>query len=501
MKTKILLLFFIFSFLNVKGQTVVLDNTFADQGVGVYPTAFYPKNVLFIEGSYYSLSSNMMAKTLYNGQPDTTFGTNSYLAIGTAAEANSITDFKYINGYFYLFGKRTTNTNDDIFIAKLDTSGNYDTSFGAGGKMQIDLGKQETVSDILINPDNSILCIGTRYGGNESSKLLLLKLNANGTLDTSFNAIGYKEFLVGDFTYGASLYNQPNGILLVGTTFGYVGTNASQKLLLINVTADGTIITSESNNGMRSIQLQNGGTITISQTQLVGNKLFVNYFFIGSTYNQASTFLQYDLDANQTIYNRPNFFSSYMKAQADGLYFIGFNRCSDPYFCYNDYEIVKWNALGNLDTSFNNTGSYRFSMSRLAMASSDDRGYVLYVHDDGKIMAGGKTYIPAPMPPYTSGFLMIRIQEGTLGIEEPIKNDRLETYPNPFTDNITIKSDATIKNIEIFDLFGRSILKSHYTSPATSLDIDLGSITQKGMYILKAEFSNDKTILQKIIKN
>lgn len=69
-----------------------------------------------------------------------------------------------------------------------------------------------------------------------------------------------------------------------------------------------------------------------------------------------------------------------------------------------------------------------------------------------------------------------------------------DLYPNPATDIINIKTDLSKFEIEIFNLFGQSVIKS-----SNDKEINISNLT-KGSYLVRIN-SNNKTFTKKIIKN
>jgi len=82
-----------------------------------------------------------------------------------------------------------------------------------------------------------------------------------------------------------------------------------------------------------------------------------------------------------------------------------------------------------------------------------------------------------------------------LGVAEVInkKNNVISIYPNPTKGEINIKNDKKIKMSNVFDLTGRSVLKSE------SEKIDISSFS-KGTYLLQIEFTDGTSSSEKVIK-
>ncbi len=80
-----------------------------------------------------------------------------------------------------------------------------------------------------------------------------------------------------------------------------------------------------------------------------------------------------------------------------------------------------------------------------------------------------------------------------LSVDEYSINNLVTIYPNPSNDIISLKSDLTIDEIEIFDLFGKKIKKEKYND-----QIDIQNLSS-GLYLLKF-YSDNKFGVKKFIK-
>ena len=119
------------------------------------------------------------------------------------------------DGKVIVVGEFTTfNGQSRNRIARLNADGTLDTSFNVG------TGANGTVAAMLVQPDGKIIIGGyfTQYNG--AARGLLARLNADGTLDTSFVPL----------TFGStpgwrveSLALQPDGKILVGGSFYFSG--------------------------------------------------------------------------------------------------------------------------------------------------------------------------------------------------------------------------------------------------------------------------------------
>ncbi len=76
--------------------------------------------------------------------------------------------------------------------------------------------------------------------------------------------------------------------------------------------------------------------------------------------------------------------------------------------------------------------------------------------------------------------------------------DNIVVWPNPFTQYFTISATAPIKQIEIFDLFGKTVFKTHYDENENEVIID--AALPAATYFVTLTLQNGKQVNHKIIK-
>ena len=108
-----------------------------------------------------------------------------------------------------------------ILVARYNTDGSLDTSFGTDGKVSTAVSSFGSDGwEVALQPDGKIVVAG-QVSYDTFSAFALLRYNADGSLDTAFGPGGIVTTTVGDSTaIGLALAIQPDGKLLVG---GYTG--------------------------------------------------------------------------------------------------------------------------------------------------------------------------------------------------------------------------------------------------------------------------------------
>lgn len=157
-------------------------------------------------------SHYMLARFEMTGSLDNTFGTNG---IVTTPSGNGHIYAMALqpDGYIVTAGY-TTGTNQDFGLARYNPNGVLDPGFGTGGLAHITVSAagDDGAWGVAIQADGRIVASGFSYGD-----LALVRLNANGSLDTTFGVNGVVTYNSGAYDLGAGMTLLPDGkIAMVG---------------------------------------------------------------------------------------------------------------------------------------------------------------------------------------------------------------------------------------------------------------------------------------------
>ena len=218
------------------------DTTFSTTGFNstVNSLAVQPDGKILVGGLfivYSSLPTNTAAYRIARLNPDGTLDNTFTTGVGfnSIVSLNSLvvqSDGKILVGGSFTSYNGTAGVNR---IARLNNNGSLDTTFNIG------TGFNNTVSSLAVQSDGKIL-VGGQFGTyNGSTVNRIARLNNNGILDTSFNNGG-----AGFNGLVNSLAVQSDGKILVGGAFNtYNGTTVNR---LARLNADGSLDTSFTNN-------------------------------------------------------------------------------------------------------------------------------------------------------------------------------------------------------------------------------------------------------------
>ena len=184
-----------------------------------------------------------MVSNALPGTRDLTFG-NDGLAKNTpsnlsASHAKSVAVGS--DGMIVVAGNCETSQkpSGDLCVWRFLPNGLPDLSFGIVGYVRSSLdGAFASVNDIAVQKDGKIIVAGSSYGCNTTQCLLLVKFEASGSFDTSFNKVGYiagESFVSGDIV-NVTIAIQPDGKLLIAGSCRPSSTSATFCLARVDAT-------------------------------------------------------------------------------------------------------------------------------------------------------------------------------------------------------------------------------------------------------------------------
>ncbi|MCU0436394.1 MAG: putative Ig domain-containing protein [Raineya sp.] len=294
-------------------------------------------------------------------------------------------------------------------IARLNADGTIDNTFNIGTGFN----GNGHIFRLILQSDGKILAGGNFIGYNGTSRNNIARLNADGTLDNTFN--------VGTGFNGAvySVVLQSDGKILVGGSFSNYNGTITSRIARLN--ADGTL-DSSFNTGSGFDATTNALAIQSDGKILVGGS-FTNYN--GTTRNNIARLnVNGTLDTGFSVGTGFNSPVVSFAIQSDGKILVGGNFSS--YNGSTANRIVRLNTGGSLDNTFNNGGSgFTGSVQEVVIQPSTNYVWV----------AGGTTYNGTA----TGG--LVRLNGSTGAIDNPAS---MGSGGGAFTQTLAFQSDGKI---------------------------------------------------------
>lgn len=372
-------------------------------------------------------------------------------------------------------------------VARLNADGSLDTGFNPGA------GADDLVSAVALQSDGKVLIGGffTTVGGTPRNHIA--RLNADGTLDNTFNPSSGADNFVTDIEV------QADGKVLISGNFSTVNGTARARIARLN--ADGSLD--------NSFTPGSGANATVQHMAVQADgKIIIGGEF--STYNGTARNAIARLNVNGTLDSGFNpgtgvigAFSqtgavNVLALQADGKVLIG-----GSFESYNGtprINLARVNVNGSLDATFNaNAGVVRglvvqsngkvimggfFNFTRYTTTGTIDPDFntgtsvdswvnAIAVQPDGKIIAGGEftAYNGTPR----SRVMRVNGDAINVGLEEAIaRPDALRLYPNPSAGG-TVWMDVPqgmigTLQVELIGTDGRIVQRAAVDPAATSTE-------------------------------
>src|SRR5215831_269955 len=165
----------------------------------------------------------VLARYNSNGALDTTFGTGGKVITnlaGVSAQAYSVAVQR--DGKIVVAGGANVNGGYDFALVRYNSNGTLDASFGTHGQVFTDFGTAQQgfsfaqAFALALQPDGKIVLEGQAYLGQDYD-FALARYNINGTLDTSFGSGGRVITAFATPNAGAnSVALQPDGMIVAG---------------------------------------------------------------------------------------------------------------------------------------------------------------------------------------------------------------------------------------------------------------------------------------------
>ncbi len=352
----------------------------------------------------------------------------------------------------------------DFAIVRLNYNGSLDQTFGTNGVVyteNFNTGagySMDLAKDVAIQPDGKIIVVGSTWYSR--SDFAVARYNTNGTQDASFGNNGKVVKTVGGFDEAKAVAIQPDGkIIVAGRSI-----NSTTDYALIRCNSDGTIDQGFGTNGqiitdfysssdeINDIKIQPDGKIIVGGFSMVYNGLSAISQFSMARYNSTGVLDNSFGTGGKVVSN----FGTTSNSQINAIKLLSNGDIIAAGFTFyigGDFLIAKYKPSGILDANFCTYGaSYTDFGSNDVLRGID--------FQNNKIVAAGTTSALGNLD-----FAVTRYNIVNYGIEneENIYNNQFDfiIYPNPVCDklNIEIKNNGRQINFEIFNSIGHIIKK------------------------------------------
>lgn len=334
-----------------------------------------------------------------NGSLDTSFGTGGVVKTDMLLDEGASAVVIQGDGKIVAGGRTRANTTDnlgwDAALIRYNTDGTLDTAFDSSGKVVVDLGSVEAINDIALQSNGKIVAVGTTLSGG-NNRFLVMRFNADGSLDTNFGTSGY---LVEHFTentledaYSVAILDD-DSLIVAGRG---IKPDGYSSISLLKLTAGGALDTGFSGDGRLAVTFGNSSGASSVAVDSEGRFVVGGYRRVSSTSDYEFLLLRYTaagtLDPDfgtggqvVTPFGAPytNQQISSLALQDDGKIVVAGNGYI-PATYYYDLLLARYHADGSLDTDFDgDDGKIALSQNSQIFPRKT------LLQPDGKILVGG----------------------------------------------------------------------------------------------------------------
>jgi len=328
-----------------------------------------------------------------NGTLDASFGTGGKVTTDIAHSPDgAIAIVRQADEKFVVAGNSYINGHFDFALARYNSNGSLDTTFGTSGRVTTDIGSPyEEATAVAVQPDGKIVVAGGAVFG-LFNDFVLVRYNSNGTLDTTFGTGGKViTNLAGVSAQAYSVAVQRDGKIVVA---GEANVGGGYDFALVRYNSNGTLDASFGSRGQvftdfgtaqqgfsfaqaSALALQPDGKIVLAGQAFLRQ----DYDFALARYNINGT-----LDTSfgsggrvSTDFATPNAGANSVAIQPDGMIVAGG-------LAKSHLALVRYTTRGGLDLNFGLGGKVN---TALGLNDSVDS---LAIKGDGKIVAVGQTF-------------------------------------------------------------------------------------------------------------
>lgn len=368
-----------------------------------------------------------------------------------------------LGGFFSSFNGSERNN-----IIRLNSDGSLDTSFNPG------TGFFSLVQSLAIQTDGKIIVVGhfTEFNGTKGTNRIV-RLNSNGTIDNTFNSgSGFNDWV-------SFVDIQSDGKIIVSGWFTEFNSVSRNRIARLN--NDGTLDTSfNPSSGIAPWAGFSSAAVDCVSIQSNGKLILAGWF---SSFNgiERSNICRLNADGSLDTTFMP--ISGYNDGiittaiQSDGKIVIGgwFNN----FGTVSRNRIARLNTDGSLDDTFNPNLGFNNAVRTIS------------IQNDGKIITGGQFTLFNN----ETANRIVRLNGSDLSANAELINN-CSIYPNPTKDNLYIKNDITIDKIIISTLTGQEIKTILMNSNQINLSLEN---LPSAIYFIKI-YANGVSENYKIIK-
>jgi len=434
-----------------------------------------PDNKILVAG-YTTLNGtdNLLLKYLPNGTLDVSFGINGISIIKLGNDKSQIRKIATQSDGKIILAGRSGSITSYATIARVNSDGTLDTTFGTNGITKKISGSESDIQSLHLLPDDKIIVVG--YVLNNNADIQVIKLNADGSFDTNFGTNGVAVINFDALPQRAFCAVMNGDKILIGG----VVSNPNESSLLLQLNSNGSIDTTFGTNGYSYAQF--GANLYDYYDRFLSIKIVKNKIYgVGSrakdSFNYNINLARFTIDGlldtsfsddGKLLIDRTSdkdFINDLTILQDNSILLAGVTSTSSSAYGF----LSKLNPDGSYKTNFGVNGIV------LSMGSGSIQKVI--VNETNLITIGNTSAVSnVVLEKYNNSNFLLNIKK------KQSQNSNFSIYPNPVKDQLNILNltEQKIKAIEIQDVLGKTVLKQNKNTSQLNIEN-----FPKGIYFLK----------------
>jgi uncharacterized delta-60 repeat protein/uncharacterized repeat protein (TIGR01451 family) len=348
-------------------------------------------------------------------------------------------------GRIVVAGSSLFGGDTDFAVARYLPNGTLDTSFNGSGFRTLDVagnGHNDAATGVAIDSQGRIVLGGWAFNGTNDD-FAAVRVNSNGTLDTTFNGTGQVITTIpsggGEARANALVIDSQDRPILAG--FAHIGSD--DDFAVVRYKADGTLDTTFNGTGKRTFDVAgNGhddhanGVALDSQGRIVAG----GYAFNGTDNDFAVARFKADGTVDSTFNSGAGKVITNIAADdvgrgvaidsLDRIVLAGYSFLGSDY----DFEVARYTSAGVLDTSsFGFGGTVRDNIT----SGQNDFGTSVAIDPAGNILVGGYSFVPNDDDFAVARFTKSGVLDTTFGTNG---NTTINFVGNDFANGVAVDS-------------------------------------------------------------
>ncbi|MGE3820579.1 MAG: hypothetical protein AB7I30_14295, partial [Isosphaeraceae bacterium] len=278
-----------------------------------------------------------------------------------------------------------------ILLARLNNNGSPDTNFGTGGLLEVPVTGLRYATAAEIDANGKILVAGaTGTLGISGTFTVVARLNANGSLDTGFDGDGLLFPNVQAIQQINAIGVHANKIYLAGSAFAF-----GSDMAVMRLNANGGLDTSFDNDGLQTVNFDafdNAYAIAFQGDKVVLAGSSQSRFAVARLTSTGALDTSFDKDGKVTIAFRSRSQATGVKVQNNGQIVVAGWAENIANGFTDDFAVARLNFNGSLDPNYSDDGKHTIDFRPDDKSVSSDVAYAMVLQSNGRAVLAGRSF-------------------------------------------------------------------------------------------------------------